>query len=56
MLRIELIYDLMRDMSSRIDASNSNKSIVCFAKLIFSTLPPPPPNLMTSLVAYNAMN
>ena len=23
-------------MSSRIDASNSNKSIVCFARLIFS--------------------
>ena len=46
-------------MSSRIDASNSNKSIVCFARLIFSTLPPPPPphpppNLMASLVAYNA--
>ena len=30
MLRIELIYDWMCDMSSRVDAINNNKSIVRF--------------------------
>ena len=30
MLRIELIYDWMCDMSSHIDAINNNKSIVHF--------------------------
>ena len=30
MLRVELIYDWMCDMSSRIDAINNSKSIVRF--------------------------
>ena len=30
MLRIELIYDWMCDMSSRVDVINNNKSIVHF--------------------------
>ena len=30
MLHIELIYDWMCDMSSRVDAINNNKSIVRF--------------------------
>ena len=59
MLRIELIYDWMCDMSSRVDAIN-NKSIVrlrWFAIIsqdnFFQSPPRPrprPPNLMASLV------
>ena len=55
MLRIELIYDWMCDMSSCVDAINNNKSMVRFRWfVIFSQdyfFQPPPTDLMASLGA-----
>ena len=57
MLHIELIYDWMCDMSSRVDAINNNKSIVrfrWFAIILQDYFLQLPSSLMASLVAFNA--
>ena len=43
MLRTELIYDWMCDMSSRVDAINNNKSTVRFRWFAIISQDHPPP-------------